>query len=232
MSEKKEDLLTIHIGQTETGLVEEIFVSRELLEPTPNPDPNPDPTPDPEPKPKPNPDPDPEPKPFKPEYVFTAESDGVGTSAEGETKVITVTSTRTTEAGGTEPVGYTVAVTGTAADLVTATRGEDGKLTIVATPATSYDATTATVTLTQEGSGKVITITVTIAGKGDDGVFTADPAELAFEPEGGTKTSTVTSTSKGKTVGWTVKDKSSLPAWLTLSGEGTNTLTINTTSNN
>ena len=225
MSEKKEDLLTIHIRQTETGLVEEIFVSRELLEPNPEPNPEPDPEPDP------NPDPEPEPEPFKPEYVFTAESDGVSTSAEGETKGITVTSTRTTEAGGTEPVGYTIAVTGTAADLVTATRGADGKLTIVTKPATSYDATTATVTLTQEGSGKVITITVTIAAKGDDGVFTADPAELAFDPEGGAKSSTITSTSKGKTVGWTVKDKSSLPAWISLSGEGTGTLTITTKPN-
>lgn len=222
MSEKKEDLLTIHIRQTETGLVEEIHVSRKLLEPNPNPDPEPEP----------EPNPNPEPEPFKPEYVFTAESDGVGTSAEGETKVITVTSTRTTEAGGTEPVGYTIAVTGTAASLVTATRGEDGKLTIVTKPATSYDPTTATVTLTQEGSDKVITITVTIAGKGDDGVFTADPAELAFEPEGGAKSSTVTSTSKGKTVGWTVSNKSDLPDWITLSGEGTDTLTITTTSNN
>lgn len=224
MSEKKEDLLTIHIKQTATGLVEEIYVSRQLLEPTPEPEPEPDPDPDPDP------DPEPEPEPFKPEYVFTAESDGVGTSAEGEKKVITVTSTRTTEAGGTEPVGYTIAVTGTAADLVTATRGEDGKLTIVTKPATSYDATTATVTLTQEGSSKVITITVTIAGKADDGVFTADPSELAFDPEGGTKTSTITSTSKGKTVGWTVQDKASLPAWISLSGEGTGTLTITTTN--
>ena len=214
MSEKKEDLLTIHIKQTATGLVEEIYVSRQLLEPNPNPEP------------------DPEPKPFVPEYVFTAESDGVGTSAEGETKVIAVTSTRTTEAGGTEPVGYTIAVTGTAADLVTATRGEDGNLTIVTKPATSYDTTTANVTLTQEGSGKKVTITVTIAGKADDGVFTASPTTLTFAPEGGTKTSTITSTSKGKTVGWTVKDKSSLPSWLSVSGEGTGTLTITTTSNN
>lgn len=211
MSEKKEDLLTIHLKQTATGLVEEIYVSRQLLEPTP--------------------EPEPEPEPFKPEYVFTAESEGVGTGAEGETKVIAVTSTRTTEAGGTEQVGYTIAVTGTAANLVTATRGEDGRLTIVTKPATSYDPTTATVTLTQESSGKVITITVTIAGKGDDGVFTADPSELAFDPEGGTKTSTVTSTSKGKTVGWTVSNKSSLPDWITISGEGTGTLTITTTTN-
>ena len=215
MNEKKEDLLTIHIKQTETGLVEEIYVSRELLEPTPEPEP----------------EPEPEPKPFVPEYVFTAESNGVGTGAGGETKVVTVTSTRTTEAGGTEPVGYTIAVTGTAADLVTATRGEDGNLTIVTKPATSYDTTTANVTLTQEGSGKKVTITVTIAGKADDGVFTASPTTLTFAPEGGTKTSTITSTSKGKTVGWTVKDKSSLPSWLSVSGEGTSTLSVTTKPN-
>lgn len=169
-------------------------------------------------------------KPFVPVYTFSY-TGSASVGAGGETKVVAVTSTRTTEEGGTEPVGYTIAVTGTAADLVTATRGEDGKLTIVTKPATSYDATTATVTLTQEGSGKVITITVTIAGKADDGVFTAKPSELAFDPEGGTKSSTITSTSKGKTVGWTVSNKTDLPDWITLSGEGTDTLTVTTTSN-
>ena len=125
----------------------------------------------------------------------------------------------------------TIAVTGTAAPLVTATRGADGNLTIVTKPATSYDTTTANVTLTQEGSGKKVTITVTIAGKADDGVFTASPTTLTFAPEGGTKTSTITSTSKGKTVGWTVKDKSSLPSWLSVSGEGTSTLSVTTKPN-
>lgn len=169
-------------------------------------------------------------KPFVPVYTFSY-TGSASVGAGGETKVVTVTSTRTTEAGGTEPVGYTIAVTGTAADLVTATRGEDGNLTIVTKPATSYDTTTANVTLTQEGSGKKVTSTVTIAGKADDGVFTASPTTLTFAPEGGTKTSTITSTSKGKTVGWTVKDKSSLPSWLSVSGEGTSTLSVTTKPN-
>lgn len=169
-------------------------------------------------------------KPFVPVYTFSY-TGSASVGAGGETKVVTVTSTRTTEAGGTENVGYTIAVTGTAAPLVTATRGADGKLTIVTKPATSYDTTTANVTLTQEGSGKKVTITVTIAGKADDGVFTASPTTLTFAPEGGTKTSTITSTSKGKTVGWTVKDKSSLPSWLSVSGEGTGTLSVTTKAN-
>ena len=169
-------------------------------------------------------------KPFVPVYTFSY-TGSASVGAEGETKVVTVTSTRTTEAGGTENVGYTIAVTGTAAPLVTATRGADGNVTIVTKPATSYDTTTANVTLTQEGSGKKVTITVTIAGKADDGVFTASPTTLTFAPEGGTKTSTITSTSKGKTVGWTVKDKSSLPSWLSVSGEGTSTLSVTTKPN-
>ena len=169
-------------------------------------------------------------KPFVPVYTFSY-TGSASVGAEGETKVVTVTSTRTTEAGGTENVGYTIAVTGTAAPLVTATRGADGNVTIVTKPATSYDTTTANVTLTQEGSGKKVTITVTIAGKADDGVFTASPTTLTFAPEGGTKTSTITSPSKGKTVGWTVKDKSSLPSWLSVSGEGTSTLSVTTKPN-
>lgn len=169
-------------------------------------------------------------KPFVPVYTFSS-TGSARVGAGGETKVVIVTSTRTTEAGGTDPVGYTIAVTGTAAPLVTATRGTADKLTIVTKPATSYDDTTATITLTQEGSGKVITITVFIAGKVDDGVFTANPSSLTFEPNGGTKTSTITSTSKGKTVGWTVQDKATLPSWLTVSGEGTGTLSVTTKAN-
>ena len=61
-------------------------------------------------------------------------------------------------------------------------------------------------------------------------VFTADPSELAFAPEGGAKSSTVTSTSKGKTVGWSVSNKADLPDWVTLSGEGTGTLSVTTTN--
>lgn len=62
-------------------------------------------------------------------------------------------------------------------------------------------------------------------------VFTANPDELAFAPEGGTKTSTITSTSRGMTVGWTVQNKSALPAWVTVSGEGAGIITVTTTTN-
>ena len=55
------------------------------------------------------------------------------------------------------------------------------------------------------------------AAKADDGVFKADPTTLSYSSDGGTKTSTITSTSKGKTVGWSVMDKSSVPDWITLS---------------
>lgn len=179
-------------------------------------------------------------KPFVPVYTFGTNTSTLSTSAGGETKTIEVTSRKTTEGGGVTPVPFTISVSGAGASLVKATQSKapqdailtiDGNLTIVTKPATSYDATTATVTLTQEGSGKKVTITVTIAGKADDGVFTANPATLTFAPEGGTKTSTITSTSKGKTVGWTVKDKASLPSWLTVSGEGTDTLSVTTKAN-
>lgn len=168
-------------------------------------------------------------KPFVPVYTFGTNTSTLSTSADGETKTIKVTSLKTTEVGGITSVPFTISVSGAGASLVKATQSKVQQadiLTIVTKPASSYDATTATVTLTQEGSGKKVTITVTIAGKADDGVFTANPTALAFEPEGGTKTSAITSTSKGKTVGWTVQDKSSLPSWLSVSGEGTGKLSV------
>lgn len=174
-------------------------------------------------------------KPFVPIYTFSTNTSTLSTTAGGETKTIEVTSRKTTEGGGVTAVPFTISVSGAGASLVKATQSKapqdailtiDDILTITVSPATSYDDTTANVTLTQEGSGKKVTITVTIAGKADDGVFTASPATLTFAPEGGTKTSTITSNSKGKTVGWTVKNKSSLPSWLTVSGEGTGTLSV------
>lgn len=196
MSTKRE--FTIHLKQTATGKTAAITVTEAA-------------------------------KPFVPVYTFYAHVPDTETlfAPGGQKRTLSIVSQRTTETGDTETVGYTIAVTGTAADLVTAERGGGSSALVLTTkPATSYDDTTATVTLTQNGSGKKVTITVTIAGKADDGVFTASPATLTFAPEGGTKTSTITSTSKGKTVGWTVKNKSSLPSWLTVSGEGTGTLSV------
>lgn len=162
---------------------------------------------------------------FTPVYTFEAES----SSASG-TKTIKVTSTKTTVSGGTTAVGWTASVSGSGASLVKAEKsGESVKITV--SPNSSYDATTATVTLTQSESGKKITIKVTIAGKADDGVFDANPDALSFAAAGGSKTSKITSTSKGKTVGWTISNNGSIPSWITVSGTGTGTLTVKVTAN-
>lgn len=173
-------------------------------------------------------------KAFVPVYTFATSKSSVSMSATGETKTIQVISEKTTENGGSNPVPFTISVSGAGASLVDATQSKVQRydvLTIVTKPATSYEDTTATITFTQKESGKVITVTVTIAGKADDGVFRANPTTLSYSSDGGTKTSAITSTSKGKTVGWSVMDKTSVPDWITLSGESTGTLSIKTKSN-
>lgn len=96
---------------------------------------------------------------------------------------------------------------------------------------TTYSTRSVTITLTQKESGKTLTLIVTQAAKADDGVFKADPTALSFGPASDTKSSKITSTSKGQTVGWTVSNKSSMPSWLTISGEGTGTLSANVKDN-
>ncbi len=166
-------------------------------------------------------------KTFVPVYTFSGPSHLIFDSGSSK-KGFSVISNRTTEEGNKVPVGYTIAVTGSSASLVTVTRREDGYLFIDKKSSTSYNDTTITITLTQDGSGKKITITVTLEGKPDDGIFKADPTTLSYSSDGGTKTSAITSTSKGKTIGWSVMDKSSVPDWITLSGESTGTLSITT----
>lgn len=173
-------------------------------------------------------------KAFVPVYTFGTSTSTVNTNSAGQTKTVNVTSRKTTEDGGRVTVPFTISVSGAGASLVNATQSkvqQSDILNIVTKPATSYEDTTATITLTQKESGKVITVTVTIAGKADDGVFRANPTTLSYSSDGGTKTSTITSTSKGKTVGWSVMDKSSVPDWITYSGESTGTLSIKTKSN-
>lgn len=168
---------------------------------------------------------------FVPIYTFATSKSSVSVSAAGETKTVRVGSEKTTENGGFSLVPFRISVSGAGASLVDVTQSMVQRynvLTIVTKPATSYEDTTATITLTQKESGKVITVTVTIAGKADDGVFKADPTTLSYSSDGGTKTSAITSTSKGKTVGWSVMDKSSVPDWIALSGESTGTLSITT----
>lgn len=173
-------------------------------------------------------------KAFVPIYTFRTSKSSVSVNAAGETKTVMVTSRKTTENGGMVTVPFTISVSGAGASLVNATQSkvqQSDILNIVTKPATSYEDTTATITLIQKESGKVITVTVTIAGKPDNGVFKADPTTLSYSSDGGTKTSAITSTSKGKTVGWSVMDKSSVPDWVTVSGESTETLSVKTKSN-
>lgn len=174
-------------------------------------------------------------KAFVPEYIFETSKSTINTNADGETKNIDIISYKTLENKGYKHIPFTISVSGAGASLVKATAHNETQqydlLTIETKPATSYEDTTATITLTQEGSKKKITITVIIAGKKDDGVFQAVPTALSYSSDGGTKTSAITSTSKGKTVGWSVMDKSSVPDWVTLSGESTGTLSITTKSN-
>lgn len=163
---------------------------------------------------------------FTPVYIFTtSDQTSFTTGANGETKVITVTSERTTASGGKVAVPMTAKVSG-AAEALVSVQVDGAKATITTSASTSYDDETATVTLTQAESGKTITLALTLAGKADDGVFTADPTTLVFEAKGGTKTSTITSTSKGQTVGWEVVDKSSVPYWLQVEGEGSGQLKV------
>lgn len=173
-------------------------------------------------------------KAFVPVYTFVTSKSSVSVNAAGETRTVMVASEKTTENGGMVTVPFTISVSGAGASLVNATQSkvqQSDILNIVTKPATSYENTTATITLTQKESGKVITVTVTIDGKADDGVFRANPTTLSYSSDGGTKTSAITSTSKGKTVGWSVMDKSSVPDWITLSGESTGTLSVKTKSN-
>lgn len=88
-----------------------------------------------------------------------------------------------------------------------------------------------TIHLRQTETGEEETILVTQGKAPDVVVFKADPDTLDFDYSGGSKSSTVTSTINGAATGWTVSNKADLPAWLTVSGEGTDTLTINTTKN-
>ena len=88
-----------------------------------------------------------------------------------------------------------------------------------------------TLHLKQTETGEEETILVTQGKAPDVVVFKADPDALDFDYTGGEKKSTVTSTINGAATGWTVSNKSDLPDWITLSGEGTGELSITTTSN-
>ena len=102
------------------------------------------------------------------------------------------------------------------------------RLTMKANP--KYETQAVELEFTQAESGKKLYIGIGWTAKTDDGTFTAEPTSLAFTAQGGSKTVTVTSTSKGASAGWSV-EKSSLPSWLSVSGEGTGLLTVTAQAN-
>lgn len=105
------------------------------------------------------------------------------------------------------------------------------KISFVINKNRTYSERSETLILTQVESNKTLRIVIKQEAKPDDGVFKADPTELSFGASSDTKSSKITSTSKGQTVGWTVSNKSSMPSWLTISGEGTGTLSANVKDN-
>ncbi len=105
------------------------------------------------------------------------------------------------------------------------------KISFVINQNKTYSERSETLTLTQVESNKTLRIVIRQTAKADDGVFKADPTALSFGASSDTKSSKITSTSKGQTVGWTVINKSSMPSWLTISGEGTGTLSANVKDN-
>lgn len=160
-----------------------------------------------------------------PVYTFTITPTSKTFPVTGGSQIVTVTSTKLYN-GATTTIPYTVTKASGGGAGIT-----NNNNTITAVANSLYSDQTATFTFKQNESNKTDTFTATLPAKADDGVFTANPTSLTFDPVGATKTSTITSTSKGSTVGWTVSNKASLPAWLTISGEGSGTLSITTTNN-
>lgn len=106
-----------------------------------------------------------------------------------------------------------------------------GSITVKLKPNPTYSERSVTIRLTQAESGEILTLIVTQDAKADDGVFKADPTALSFKADSDTKSSKITSTSKGQTVSWTITNISNIPDWITLSGENTDTLYVTTKSN-
>lgn len=163
-------------------------------------------------------------KPFVPEYVLEVQTKAYDVPDEGQTLTIPFSSYRTAKGGGKESVALIDRSTPASGATLTA-----DTITLTIPRTDSYEPRELTYTFAQE-EGKSVTITVHQAAKADDGVFTAKPTTLRYQAAGGTVTSAVTSTSKGKNVGWKVSNKADLPDWVTLSGEGTDTLSVTTKS--
>lgn len=173
---------------------------------------------------------------FTPEYQFYWESGGtspkrINTTIMDAVVDVSLVSNKTV-LSNTRPIVFCdYNVTSNNDSIIKSVRNEREILYVELFNNTTYYTRSVIVTLTQKESGKTLALTIVQPGKSDDGVFKADPTALSFEAASDTKSSKITSTSKGKTVGWTVSNKSSMPSWLTISGEGTGTLSANVKDN-
>jgi hypothetical protein len=178
-------------------------------------------------------------KAFVPEYVFKTDKKDYYIGNDGGYVIINYTSYKTTESGGKEPIKPTARFSGYCdtcvnhPTVVVSDPDSNGKGTIKAQIVKNfsyYEEEVATVHIRQQRDtySEPINVFIHVAIRPDDGIFKADPTTLSYSSDGGTKTSTITSTSKGKTIGWSVMDKSSVPDWVTVSGESTGTLSVTT----
>lgn len=171
---------------------------------------------------------------FTPQYIFkfgdtTNTTKRVSATVDGVIDTVSITSTKTTLNNLRPIVDVSYSSTSNNDSIIDGIDYDINRVKLLSNP--TYSERSITFTLTQEESGKTLTLIVTQAAKADDGVFKADPTALSFGAASDTKSSKITSTSKGQTVGWTVINKSSMPSWLTISGEGTGTLSANVKDN-
>lgn len=171
---------------------------------------------------------------FTPQYIFkfgdtTNTTKRVSATVDGVIDTVSIISTKTTLNNLRPFVDVSYNSTSDNDSIIEGVDYDVNRIKLLPNP--TYSERSVTITLTQAESGKTLTLIITQAAKADDGIFKADPTELSFRASSDTKSSKITSTSKGKTVGWTVSNKSSMPSWLTISGEGTGTLSANVKDN-
>lgn len=184
-------------------------------------------------------------KAFVPEYVFEVDKTEYSFDYNGPangTITINYTSYKTTESGGRVPIkptgeyknDYSLSINKPKITVNAPNNNGKGTIIVDVVKNPSYDNERIEIVYVRQRGEIIKTIEVTIrsAAKPDNGVFKADPTTLSYSSDGGIKTSSITSTSKGKNVDWSVMDKSSVPDWITLYGENTGTLSVKTKSNN
>lgn len=158
-------------------------------------------------------------KAFVPEYVFKVDKTNYNLPTRGGTITINYTSYKTTENGGREPIKISYGINHSShIDEFTPNANGTGSFDVEIPRNTTYNEYVVIITVRQSSYAvDDIIIEVHVAARPDDGVFAAYPTTLSYSSDGGTKTSAITSTSKGKTIGWSVMDKSNVPDWVTYS---------------